>query len=1231
MKNIVAATLRLITIGLLLMLVGLAMISTAAAQLETFLVRASDGSYYQYHSEALNRAYLRAQINPDAVAGTQMYRHFEGLLTAGGTVVGLKDSDRGYFDYKAICAAHISAQLAQQDFDVNAYFGCEDAKKLAAPVTGLKQVDDQGQVSEIPDPVVEPQHYDAAGTYGPASGSETIATDVVVGADGVILQNLLIQGDLTISEAVGDGTVTLNKVTVAGDTFVRGGGANSIHLNGGQYSRIIMEKTASAAVRIVATGVDGLEVVIAEDAAGETIILDGAFDSITINAPNMTITTQGATTTIGTMTVGAAGGGTTLNLVDGTRVAALELNAKTAVKGQGTVVKAEVKADGVVFDRQPGSYTVAPGLVVAPVFPSPGGGGYNPPEPVAVTGVSLNQAAFDLQLADQAKLTATVAPNNATNPAVSWKTSNSAAVAVAGDGTLTAMAKGTAVITVTTSDGAKTASCIVTVIDKLFEITGDGTITAYLVNENTVRIPERINGITVTAIGSNAFKSKIFSDITLPLSLTAIADKAFTDCLLLNQVNCGPAAISVADGAFSNCPQLRTLMYYGNAPQALNKTAFPLLTTIKYYQGATGFGGAIFNGYTRVACDPSFVSNFIAVNTDLSWQSVDNFNQTASFIVTNSVDLSKIVFSYFLASPGIAVTCGDQPLVPGVTALDFRSGPLTFTLTPLTGNGAPINYQITAIKDLAGTVSLNGQALEGQTLTVNTSALVKPAWLPPNYQWQRETASPDNYVDIAGATAATYQLTADDANKKIRVRLTLPVIGSAAVESPAVTVMPLFETIAVAGGVAITKYNGGTEPLVIPAVINSQPVVAIAEGAFARTMEQLSSGQTGPRSVALPATIKSIGKQAFQGCRGMTTLTFAGSSELTTIGDQAFQGCQALTSVSLPASVKTIGAYGFLQCMAMTSLDLGSVETIDEKAFSQCNSLASLTIPNAVKVIDSSVFADCTGLKTVTFAGGENAQTLNAWVFSGCTALETVTFAADSKAVFNAWGLFNGCSKLNKVTLPPGLTKIPGYAFQNCTVLTSLTIPATVTTIEVSAFNSCLANLVLRFDGNAPTRGNDAIPAGTTIAYWDGKTGFTEPAWPGYSLKLRNISLTQTNVTINSASFSFAPQTGATAVLQQKADGGDWELAATAPLDENSAAVTATGLVPGKSYDFRLQISGGDNAGPSTVVSLTTKVAVTGISLDKVSMELLQNNSETITASVEPGDAAQQRPHLDVQ
>lgn len=62
-------------------------------------------------------------------------------------------------------------------------------------------------------------------------------------------------GNLTISEAVGDGNVSLNNVTVAGDTFVRGGGTNSIHINGGSYTTITVENTPTGAVRIVA--IDG--------------------------------------------------------------------------------------------------------------------------------------------------------------------------------------------------------------------------------------------------------------------------------------------------------------------------------------------------------------------------------------------------------------------------------------------------------------------------------------------------------------------------------------------------------------------------------------------------------------------------------------------------------------------------------------------------------------------------------------------------------------------------------------------------------------------------------------------------------------------------------------------------------------------------------------------------------------------------------------------------------------
>ena len=83
--------------------------------------------------------------------------------------------------------------------------------------------------------------------------------------------------------------------------------------------------------------------------------------------------------------------------------------------------------------------------------------------PVAVTGVTLNTNAVELDAAGEtATLVATVAPDNAANKAVTWRSSNTAVATVA-NGVVTAKANGTATITVTTVDGGKTATCTVTV------------------------------------------------------------------------------------------------------------------------------------------------------------------------------------------------------------------------------------------------------------------------------------------------------------------------------------------------------------------------------------------------------------------------------------------------------------------------------------------------------------------------------------------------------------------------------------------------------------------------------------------------------------------------------------------------------------------------------------------------------------------------------------------------
>ncbi len=81
---------------------------------------------------------------------------------------------------------------------------------------------------------------------------------------------------------------------------------------------------------------------------------------------------------------------------------------------------------------------------------------------VAVSGVTLDQESLTLEATKTATLVATVLPENATNKTVSWTTSDDK-VATVKDGVVTAVAAGTADITVTTEDGAKTAVCNVTV------------------------------------------------------------------------------------------------------------------------------------------------------------------------------------------------------------------------------------------------------------------------------------------------------------------------------------------------------------------------------------------------------------------------------------------------------------------------------------------------------------------------------------------------------------------------------------------------------------------------------------------------------------------------------------------------------------------------------------------------------------------------------------------------
>ena len=86
-------------------------------------------------------------------------------------------------------------------------------------------------------------------------------------------------------------------------------------------------------------------------------------------------------------------------------------------------------------------------------------------DPIHPESVFLNKSSLPLHIGYSEQLTAAVFPANATDKTVSWSSSNPSVAEVSSSGVVVGVAIGTAVITVTTADGGKKATCNVTVTE----------------------------------------------------------------------------------------------------------------------------------------------------------------------------------------------------------------------------------------------------------------------------------------------------------------------------------------------------------------------------------------------------------------------------------------------------------------------------------------------------------------------------------------------------------------------------------------------------------------------------------------------------------------------------------------------------------------------------------------------------------------------------------------------
>ena len=114
-----------------------------------------------------------------------------------------------------------------------------------------------------------------------------------------------------------------------------------------------------------------------------------------------------------------------------------------------------------------------------------------------VEGVSLDKTSIDLIEGDEVTLVATISPENATNKKLTWISSNPSVASVK-EGVVTALKVGTAVITVKTDDGEKTAICEVAVTPRAVESISLDIVSAEMTEGDELTLVATINPTNAT-------------------------------------------------------------------------------------------------------------------------------------------------------------------------------------------------------------------------------------------------------------------------------------------------------------------------------------------------------------------------------------------------------------------------------------------------------------------------------------------------------------------------------------------------------------------------------------------------------------------------------------------------------------------------------------------------------------------------------------------------------------
>ncbi len=180
-----------------------------------------------------------------------------------------------------------------------------------------------------------------------------------------------------------------------------------------------------------------------------------------------------------------------------------------------------------------------------------------------------------------------------------------------------------------------------------------------------------------------------------------------------------------------------------------------------------------------------------------------------------------------------------------------------------------------------------------------------------------------------------------------------------------------------------------------------------------KTIGNYAFRKTSLTSIDIPASVTSIGVDAFYQAKSLTEVSFPENSILQTIGESAFNGCTALVKFLMPNTVTSLGNYSFWECNALTNLSLSTALTsIPYRCFSRTSNLKNVVFPEKLTSIGEDAFEN-SGLENVILP--INLTSLGNYAFGYCNSLKYIELPS---YVSNYFYTFYGCKALTTVVCP---------------------------------------------------------------------------------------------------------------------------------------------------------------------------------------------------------------------